>query len=137
MKRITIRFDGGCSPNPGEKYGSFEVSLDGRQIALVSRMSLGHGTNNEAEFEIFEAALKWTRQSLFEAGNSPAQFDLEAFSDSTIVVNRLTGKNRTEKTSAQKRMSTCMVKCLNLTKTFNSFKIKWNGRINNVRIFGH
>ena len=137
-QKIVIRFDGGCRPtNPGNKYGSFEVSLNGRQIALMSRFELGHGTNNEAEFEAFEAALKWTRKNLVEACLNPIMFDLEAFSDSMVVVNRISGSVRSGKSPVQKRMNLYCSKCLNYTKLFNSFSIRWNGRAANVKTFGH
>ena len=44
--RITVHFDGGCFPNPGSKYGSFEVLLDGLPIQPLcqQRIQLGHGT---------------------------------------------------------------------------------------------
>jgi hypothetical protein len=48
--KVEIFFDGGCLGNPGQKYGSFQVLLDGRPIASRSRVGFGHGTNNEAEF---------------------------------------------------------------------------------------
>lgn len=138
MNKITIRFDGGCRPtNPGNKYGSFEVSFNGKQVCLMSRQELGWGTNNEAEFEIFETALKWTIRKLMDSGNTADQFFLEAYSDSTIVVNRLMRRTTTGKKEPQKRMANCCAKCLNYTKTFADFKIMWNGRINNLRTFGH
>lgn len=138
MNKITIRFDGGCRPtNPGNKYGSFEVCFNGRQVILVSRQEFGWGTNNEAEFDAFEAALKWTIKSLTHAGNTADKFSLEAFSDSTILVNRIQRKATSGKSEPQKRMANCCAKCLNYTKTFGQFKITWNGRDENVRTFGH
>lgn len=93
MNKITIRFDGGCRPtNPGNKYGSFEASMNGRQVILVSRQEFGRGTNNEAEFDALNAALEWTIKSVLDSDNSPSIFDVEIFSDSTIVVNRINGK---------------------------------------------
>ena len=78
MNKLTIRFDGGCRPtNPGNKYGSYEISLNGRQLSLVSRMELGHGTNNEAEFQILNRALGWVVEQIGMAGNTPKDFDLE------------------------------------------------------------
>jgi ribonuclease HI len=138
MNKITIRFDGGCRPsNPGNKYGSFEVSLNGRQIILVSRQEFGFGTNNEAEWNSFEAALKWTVRELQKAGNYPKQFSLQAFSDSMVVVNRMLRITTGGKKEAQRRMAFLAGKCLQLTHQFKSFHITWNGRESNVRKFGH
>ena len=30
--KVAVYFDGGCLGNPGKKYGSFQVKLDGREI---------------------------------------------------------------------------------------------------------
>ena len=46
--KVDIFFDGGCLGNPGQKYGSFQVLLAGKQIAGRNRVDFGHGTNNEA-----------------------------------------------------------------------------------------
>lgn len=138
MNKITIRFDGGCRPtNPGNKYGSFEVSMNGRQVILVSRQEFGWGTNNEAEFDALSTALEWTVKSILDSGNSPSLFDVEIFSDSTIVVNRINGKNTKSKSEPQMRMKNLAVKCLGKLVRFNSFKAAWNSRDNNVEKFGH
>jgi len=138
MNKLTIRFDGGCRPtNPGNKYGSYEVTLNGRQISLVSRMELGHGTNNEAEFQILNRALGWVVEQISMAGNTPDDFILELFTDSTIVVNRLTGKYNKCKSEAQKRMAECSSHCLKYMVRFKSFHVQWNSREYNVQRFGH
>jgi ribonuclease HI len=136
--KIVIRFDGGCRPtNPGNKYGSYSVEMGGQQIALVSRVEFGFGTNNEAEFDALESALKWTVSQLETAGNIPAFFDLEMWSDSTIVANRIAGHNRSVKTEPQQRMNDRAIKCLCVIMLFHSFRIFWNERDNNVSRFGH
>lgn len=136
--KITIRFDGGCRPtNPGNKYGSFEVSLNGRSVVLVSRIELGWGTNNEAEFEIFVKALLWTDTELKRAGNTPDQFHLEAFSDSITVINRLKGIAKANKKDAGRRMQSRSDKCLSFARKYLSFEVYWNNRRHNVNKFGH
>ena len=55
--KVEIYFDGGCLGNPGQKYGSFQVKLDGREIVKRSRVDFGFGTNNEAEFNALKLAL--------------------------------------------------------------------------------
>lgn len=136
---IIICFDGGCRPkNPGNKYGSFEVNLNGRQVRLESRFELGWGTNNEAEFEALEAALNWTVIELARSGNNPAQFDLMLYSDSTIVVNRMNnGRNWKSKNEPQIRMAERAARCRRFTDQFKSCRAKWNPRDANVARFGH
>lgn len=137
MNKITIRFDGGCIPNPGQKYGSYEVCLNGRQVTLVSRLELGYGTNNEAEFEILEAALRFTVEAVRKSGHEPAEFDLELFSDSTVVVNRLLSRNKTRKKEDQQRMHLRAMNCLKQMILFRSFTVNWNSRWRNLEKFGH
>lgn len=85
---ITVYFDGGCSPNPGRKYGSFEVQFNGATVKRCSRIDFGHGTNNEAEFESLISALSWVAQEYHELPHRVA-----IYTDSMIVVNRMTRRN--------------------------------------------
>jgi hypothetical protein len=55
--KAEIYFDGGCLGNPGQKYGSFQVKLDGTEVLKRSRVDFGFGTNNEAEFNALKLAL--------------------------------------------------------------------------------
>ncbi len=138
MNNISIYFDGGCRPtNPGNKYGSYEVILNGRQLHRISELELGRGTNNEAEFEILIEALKWTVDAIRAFGNEPIDFDLELFSDSTVVINRLAGRFSKVKTEPQQRMAARANECLKRLILFRSFKAKWRGRESNVKRFGH
>lgn len=77
-----------------------------------------------------------------QAGNSHGDFHLEVFSDSTIVVNRLLGNTRKangkmKRREAANRMANCAERCLRNIRKFASFNAFWNGRINNVKRFGH
>jgi len=141
MSSIRIYFDGGCSPNPGNKYGSYEVLLGGNPILLRSRMSFGHGTNNEAEFNALKAALedlkRWSVITGFDLSDATAMVQ----TDSMIVKNRLTGKNRIHKKAAWKesseRMFNLAKEVLDYGKLFRSFTVQWRPRANNVERFGH
>jgi ribonuclease HI len=138
MNQIEIHFDGGCRPtNPGNKYGSFEVRLDQKQVCLISRMELGFGTNNEAEFEILIEALKWTVRELFKGGYAPSHYCLEMFTDSTIVEGRLKKQNCGGKGEAAQRMGKLAGQCLAHLTLFKRWSIHWRQRDNNVARFGH
>ena len=54
--------------NPGQKYGSFQVKLDGKEILKRSRVDFGFGTNNEAEFNALKLALDVRAQVLVVEG---------------------------------------------------------------------
>jgi ribonuclease HI len=136
--RVEIYFDGGCLGNPGKKYGSFQVKLDGQEILKRSRVNFGFGTNNEAEFNALKLALDevvgWFQ---------PKSTDLKTLSlivetDSTIVRNRLVVKNVIfKKYPSSERMFALANECLGIMNQFGNFQVNWKGRANNVERFGH
>ena len=135
---ITIYFDGGCRPtNPGNKYGSCEVMLDGTSVKTISEMALGWGTNNEAEFEILIVALEVTLHLLEDYGFDPKHYRVNLFTDSTIVRNRINGSNRTCRSDPQRRMFERATCCNGFLARFGTSEIHWHRRENNVARFGH
>ena len=138
MNEIQINFDGGCRPtNPGKKYGSFDVVLNGCQVVKVSRMELGYGTNNEAEFETLIEALRWVTRQLSVGGFDPRGYVISMFTDSTIVANRINVKNTSLKGQPAKRMAALTKTCLSYLVMFDDWTIEWNPRESNVERFGH
>lgn len=137
---ITIQFDGGCSPNPGAKYGSYSIFLHGSEAFSVSRLPFGHGTNNEAEFESCHEGIQKALELLSLAGLEPSAFVCKLVTDSTIVRNRLNGQRKNKQGSpnaVERRMATLANKCLQPLARFRSFRIEWQPRENNVALFGH
>lgn len=139
MKAV-IHFDGGCSPNPGAKYGSYSIQLGEFNIERV-RFDLGHGTNNEAEFESLLMALKELSKASFKASVPHDTICVSIFTDSTIVRNWL---QKFERFNPKKRkdarrlaMSKLAGQCVEMLKYFQSFTIEWNSRTVNVELFGH
>ena len=134
----TIYFDGGCLGNPGQKYGSFQVLLDGKQIAGRNRVDFGHGTNNEAEFNSLKLALDEAVAWFRSKGMDLKSLSLLIETDSTIVRNRLVVKNVIfKKYPSSVRMFDLANQCLAVMKQFGSFDVVWQGRANNVKRFGH
>lgn len=136
-----IRFDGGCRGNPGQKYGSYEVRLNDVAVASESRFELGRGTNNEAEWESLLRGISAMRNYLLNAGIYKAGVDVSIFTDSMIVVHRLTKKNKVHKKPAWKSRSEVMFNYANdvkeLLAPFRSFTVTWERRDANVAVFGH
>ena len=91
--KAEIYFDGGCLGNPGQKYGSFQVKLDGKEIVKRSRVNFGFGTNNEAEFNALKLALDEAMRLFQEKAVELKSLSLVIETDSTIVRNRLVVKN--------------------------------------------
>lgn len=138
-EKLTIYFDGGCRPtNPGRKYGSFEVLLNGKHVFARRKFELGWGTNNEAEFEALLTALRETASQLaLAAGINPKGYYINAVTDSKIVRNRICRKFQSTKNEAGQRMAALTQKCLDAAAQFGGFKVSWKGRAENVRRFGH
>lgn len=137
-QHITIQFDGGCKPtNPGNKYGSYEVLLNGLSVFKASRVEFGWGTNNEAEFDSLIAALNFTVENLLNGGFDTREYDVSLFTDSTIVRNRLNGSKVKSKGEAGIRMLELAHKCLLRLYQFKSYSIEWQPREHNVKRFGH
>jgi ribonuclease HI len=136
--QVEVFFDGGCLGNPGQKYGSFQVLFDGKQIASRSRAEFGHGTNNEAEFNTLKMALDeavaWFQSKSIEM----MSLSLVVETDSTIVRKRLVVKNVIfKKYPSSERMFALANECLAIMKQFGRFEVLWKGRENNVERFGH
>ena len=143
-QKIQINFDGGCSPNPGEKYGSFNVLVNGREVLRRTRVPFGFGTNNEAEWDALEmgltAILGWFKTTNY----FPQEFDLLIFTDSSIVRGRLLGMRSVwaptiirRQPAPRLRMIQHGNRCFALLKDFNWFEVTWNPRDRNVENFGH
>ena len=136
--KVEIYFDGGCLGNPGKKYGSFQVLLDGKQIASHSRAEFGHGTNNEAEFNALKMALDQAVAWFHSKNIELTSLSLVVETDSTIVRNRLVTKNVIfKKHPSSERMFALANECLVIMKQFARFDVLWKGRENNVERFGH
>ena len=138
VRRVEIYFDGGCLGNPGKKYGSFQVKLDGKEILKRSRADFGFGTNNEAEFNALKLALDEAVVWFGAAAIDLKNMALVVETDSTIVRNRLVVKNVIfKKYPSSQRMFALASECLCLMNQFGKFSVVWKGRANNVERFGH
>ncbi len=138
VSRAEIFFDGGCLGNPGQKYGSFQVKLDGKAILKRNRVNFGFGTNNEAEFNALKLALDeavvWFQAKAIDLKS----LSLAIETDSTIVRNRLVVKNVIfKKYPSSERMFALANECLGVMNQFGKFDVIWKGRANNVERFGH
>ena len=137
-RRVEIFFDGGCLGNPGQKYGSFQVKLDGKEILKRSRVDFGFGTNNEAEFNALKLALDEALGWFQSKAMDLKSMSLHVETDSTIVKNRLVVKNVISKRfPSSQRMFALANECLGVMNQFGKFDVVWKGRAGNVERFGH
>jgi ribonuclease HI len=136
--KIGIIFDGGCKGNPGRKYGSYQILLNGKQIAGRNRVDFGFGTNNEAEFDALQMALDELKGLSVKNGFELARCALLIETDSTVVRNRLMVKNRIFKKYPRSLvMFELANKCLELMRQCLHYEVTWRRREYNVEKFGH
>lgn len=127
---VRIHFDGGCSPNPGKGYGSYEIESE--IVGLnhrVLRQKFGEMTNNMAEWNALLCALEW----LTDFGHIPTDVPILIFTDSMLVCRQLRGKWKCKLWYLRKLRD----QCLELLKPFDHSHIEWVSRVENVRRFGH
>jgi ribonuclease HI len=137
-----IYFDGGCGPtNPGNKYGSFELRINGGIVDGKNRATFGRGTNNEAEFDALLLAMEALNNYYLSYFIDPDSVRVAIQTDSTIVrnwLNRFHKFNRSKcKNERRLVMADYAGKCIERLKPFHSFNIEWKGRAENVARFGH
>jgi len=136
--KVAVYFDGGCLGNPGKKYGSFQVKLDGHEILKRSRVDFGFGTNNEAEFNALNLALAAAVEWLQVKAIDLKTLSLLVETDSTIVRNRLAVKNVIfKKYPSSQRMFALASESLGIMNQFSKFEVVWKGRATNLERFGH
>lgn len=125
-------------------YGSYSLTVDG--IEFFSKTEdFGAGTNNVAEFmALHKALLKMIDLVDCKVLNiGAAQCELEIFTDSTIVRNRIQNpeyqprKKKWATSPGVLRMNEWQRTCMVLLRLFKSYKITWNSRDVNVEKFGH
>jgi len=141
MYRAVIHFDGGCSPNPGRKYGSFSIVFDDLFELRLTRFDLGHGTNNEAEFEALLKALETFKAASVKASVPLITIEAAIFTDSRIVFNWLSTQKQFDpsqfKEERRRAMAERAMKALQTLKQCQRFEVQWNSREVNVERFGH
>ncbi len=137
---LELRFDGGCKPtNPGERYGSYLLLKDGREIAREDQFQLGHGTNNEAEWMACLAGLDRVVAGGIRKGWNLKDIALKIFTDSTIVSMRLQKEPAAHrpKPGPSCRMWVLSSHAFRRLNLLGSFTAAWRGRDGNVLDFGH
>lgn len=84
-----VIFDGGSKGNPGEGYGSYQITRDG---AIIAHNQLDFGdniTNNQAEYMTLLNALSWLADDLGDDAHSVA---VTVHGDSQLVIRQLKGE---------------------------------------------
>ncbi len=83
QQQYTGAFDGGAKPNPGQMTIGGWIASPNRKILLKFSDSVGHGTNNEAEYNAYIRLLKEAKKLGIE--------NISIRGDSALVVNQVNG----------------------------------------------
>jgi len=84
-EQITLKFDGGASPNPGRASCAYRATSGGRELVSRSWIMDGIHSNNEAEWE---AAVTGVEEVLIM---HPQVARITVMGDSELVVNQANG----------------------------------------------
>lgn len=147
MHQFNIYFDGGCKPNPGQCYGSYEIDAPSLHVSRRGRVpfnvkgsliQFGFGTNNLAEYWAMTAALKRLYHEskhgwLAEEGFVPSRFTLTIHSDSKLLVEQMNGRWKIKLAHMVEAYDEARL----VLKEFGHWKLIWKPRNQNVVRFGH
>lgn len=129
MDMIIIYFDGGCQPNPGKGYGSYETVSDEPMLnhktclqAFGERM-----TCNMAEYMALISALKWLSHREIKDNV------VKIYTDSMLVCNQVKGRWKTKLWF----LKDLKLEVLRLLGPYKHWQIHWVPRQSNVDRFGH
>lgn len=128
---ITVYFDGGSYGNGTEfqGYGSYQVDGGPNLQHLALRMDFGSPvTCNQAEYLSLIAALKWLRHHV-----EPKETHLSVWSDSLLVVSQVQKRWKTRVAHLKELRD----EAKELLQPYLTWELKWYGRENSVRRFGH
>jgi ribonuclease HI len=130
---FTIVFDGGSRGNPGPAYGSFFVQPWQTPEGTITRLKLGRGTNNEAEYWTLQAALRDLLAFLDGRQQAPREVAVEIRGDSLLVIQQLAGRWKAK----DPRMRSLRDETLGLLRAFGRVKLTHQPREKSVAILGH
>ena len=129
-----IIFDGGSRGNPGEGYGSYEITAVRTGKSRVERLTFGDDmTNNEAEYETLIGALATLAERIEAAGKSPSTYALDIRGDSQLVLFQVLGKWKAK----DPRMATYRDTVRRLLQKFKGYTLTHHDRSKSVAALGH
>jgi ribonuclease HI len=126
-------FDGGSHGNPGPAYGSFRIQCVGRPADAPERLTLGRGTNNEAEYKTLIAGLEALQGHIHADGKAPGDVEVEVRGDSLLVIEQLRGRWKVR----DGRMRRLNEQAAKLLSPFGRVRLVHQPRRASVRILGH
>ncbi len=126
---IRLVFDGGSRGNPGQGYGSYQLTVRGKQEAPRQLEFGDNYTSNQAEYDTLIAAL----EAIVRCASDPARVQLEILGDSELVIKQITGEYKVKAPHLQQRVR----RVHELLGQLGSWTATWHARANSVKAFGH
>jgi ribonuclease HI len=125
---VVIYFDGGCNPNPGAGYGSYQIKVNGEVIRHTHMAFCGTCTNNTAELLAILHGLKdmWPNAE-------PASASLLIVGDSMLALNTISGAWKAK----HKGIKPLVAKARAILDNVATFDTLWVPRKEMVSRFGH
>lgn len=126
---VTLVFDGGSIGNPGRGYGSYRLTVRGKDEP-PQRLQFGDNyTNNEAEYDTLLGAL----EAILRRAKDPRRVELEIRGDSQLVINQINGVWKVKEPRMQARKE----RVLQLLQQLGKWTATWHPRAKSVKALGH
>ncbi len=125
-----IVFDGGALGNPGQGYGSYEITSQGGVVRHQREDYGDNVTNNQAEYQTLIEALKWLASDLGERARASR---VVVNGDSLLVLNQLLGKWKVK----NEGLRPLHREASDLIRQFEAVSLIWHARSNSVKRLGH
>lgn len=129
MLPVQIVFDGGSRGNPGQGYGSYQLTVRNKAEAPQRLTFASDYTNNEAEYDTLIEAL----EAVVRRAKDPSRVQLEIRGDSQLVINQINGTWRAKDARMQERKEHVLA----LLKRMGSWCASWHPRGRSVKALGH
>lgn len=126
---IAVVFDGGSSGNPGQGYGSYQLTVRGKAERPKRLQFSTQHTNNEAEYDTLIAAL----EAIIRRAKDPKRVDLDIHGDSQLVIKQINGDWKVRDARMQERVRRVHA----LLSQLGSWRATWHDRANSVKALGH
>ncbi|MDQ4078407.1 MAG: ribonuclease HI family protein [Chloroflexota bacterium] len=129
-----IIWDGGSKGNPGQGYGSYQLTALRSGKSRVEKLEFpGKMTNNEAEYETLISALNTLGTKIREHDRDPTNYSLDLRGDSLLVINQVMGKWKAK----DERMAAYRDRVRELLEQFGSYTLMHHDRSESVAALGH
>jgi ribonuclease HI len=129
MLPVQIVFDGGSRGNPGQGYGSYQLTVRNKAETPQRLTFASDYTNNEAEYDTLIEAL----EAVVRRAKDPSRVQLDIRGDSQLIINQINGTWKAK----DARMSERKEHVLALLKRMGSWRASWHPRGRSVKALGH